>query len=105
MGEAVPTAKEGVDGSFADMHKWVAAVYSACGRHEDSSLGVVDMMTVVEHTLASCLRKASALAPGAVEEWEKAREKDRRQVRGMKFDQDCANPTAHNIVYTSMPLP
>lgn len=66
--------------SLMNLNTWVTTAYMMCGRQEDNSMSLVAMMAAIEQTLAECLKKTTPLAAAVVEDWERAREKERRQV-------------------------
>lgn len=74
------THSEDGTGNLSELNAKVTECYRICGRQEDSSVNAVAMMAFVEQALVDCLKKSSSIAPNLVEDWEKAREKERRQV-------------------------
>ncbi len=67
------------------LHGWVGAAHQQCGFSDSSSANIVEMMAGIEARLNECLVAAASLPPGFVEEWEKSREKERRQVSALNL--------------------
>lgn len=67
----------------AKLNEWVSAAFQQCGFANDGSQGIVTMMTMIEGKLDACLAIGKTMPVGFVEDWEKAQEKERRQVQSV----------------------
>lgn len=64
----------------AELQDWLSSALQQCGCSVDASQGVVPMMRMIEAKLDECLSEAALIPTTFVDEWEKSREKERRQV-------------------------
>ncbi|XP_062977458.1 cilia- and flagella-associated protein 100 [Elgaria multicarinata webbii] len=66
------------DKMLVSLHRKVVEVYRRCIGENESNLGTLQMLTVIEHQLDDLLECLERVPPGKIEQAEKAKEKERR---------------------------
>jgi hypothetical protein len=78
--------------SSTELRQWVTHAFKLAGFPEDAELGLVQMAAMIEGRLDEFLARTAELPQGAVEEREKAREKERRQVKPSYYSETFGKP-------------
>ena len=71
---------EAQDYTPEELKEWVTKAFQQCGFIKNDSADPLTMMAAIEARLNECLLTAASLPTSFVEEWERSREKERRQV-------------------------
>lgn len=72
--------KEAWEVTQAELKEGLSAFFKQCGNAYNGTSGLVAMVAAMERRLDESMAAAAALPAGVAEEWQKGKEKERRQV-------------------------
>lgn len=88
--------------TYSELHASILAAAQQCGCNDNASQSIVPIMANIEAKLDECLSASSHVPAAFIDEWEKAREKERRQVCASLV---CCKEFLIGLLSADMPRP